>query len=93
MISNYTITGMTCGRCAAHITEEVSELDGVTGVNVSFESASWMTSFTAAQFGLATQRRSCSHVPGKLHSVMARGPSSASMTAETGTSAGGFASA
>ena len=40
MISNYTITGMTCGRCAAHITEEVSELDGVTGVNVSFESAS-----------------------------------------------------
>ena len=40
MISNYTITGMTCGRCAAHITEEVSEIDGVTGVNVSFDSAS-----------------------------------------------------
>lgn len=42
MISKYTITGMTCGRCAAHITEEVSELDGVTGVNVSYESASMM---------------------------------------------------
>ena len=37
MISKYSITGMTCGRCAAHITEEVSELDGVTGVNVSHE--------------------------------------------------------
>lgn len=40
MISKYSITGMTCGRCAAHITEEVSELDGVTGVNVNYESAS-----------------------------------------------------
>lgn len=40
MISKYTVTGMTCGRCAAHITEEVSELEGVTGVNVSHESAS-----------------------------------------------------
>lgn len=42
MISNYSITGMTCDRCAAHITEEVSELEGVTGVNVSFENASMM---------------------------------------------------
>ncbi len=42
MISKYTITGMTCGQCAAHITEEVSELDGVTGVNVSYENASMM---------------------------------------------------
>ena len=39
MISKYTVTGMTCGRCAAHITEEVSELAGVTGVNVSHENA------------------------------------------------------
>ncbi|MDO5734873.1 MAG: heavy-metal-associated domain-containing protein [Propionibacteriaceae bacterium] len=37
MISNYTVTGMTCGRCSAHVTEEVSELDGVTGVNVNHE--------------------------------------------------------
>lgn len=37
MITKYIVTGMTCGRCAAHITEEVSELDGVTGVNVSHE--------------------------------------------------------
>ncbi len=40
MISKYSITGMTCGRCAAHITEEVSELDGVTGVNVNHEDGS-----------------------------------------------------
>lgn len=42
MISKYIISGMTCGRCAAHITEEVSELDGVTGVSVSYEDARMM---------------------------------------------------
>lgn len=42
MISKYNVTGMTCGRCAAHITEEVSELDGVTGVNVSHEEGTMM---------------------------------------------------
>ncbi len=42
MISKYTVTGMTCGRCAAHITEEVSELDDVTGVNVSHEEGTMM---------------------------------------------------
>ena len=42
MISKYSITGMTCGRSAAHITEEVSELDGVTGVNVSHEEGTMM---------------------------------------------------
>ncbi len=39
MISKYSITGMTCGHCAAAITEEVSEVDGVTGVNVNLEDA------------------------------------------------------
>lgn len=42
MIWKYSITGMTCDRCAAHITEEVSQLEGVTGVSVSHESASMM---------------------------------------------------
>ena len=37
MISTYTVTGMTCGHCAAAITEEVTELEGVTGVNVNHE--------------------------------------------------------
>lgn len=34
MISNYTVTGMTCGNCAHHVTEEVQGIDGVTGVHV-----------------------------------------------------------
>ncbi len=40
MISKYSVTGMTCGHCAAAITEEVSELEGVTGVNVNHEDGS-----------------------------------------------------
>lgn len=40
MISKYTVTGMTCGHCAASVTEEVSELDGVTAVNVNHEDGS-----------------------------------------------------
>lgn len=30
----YTVTGMTCGHCVASVTEELSELNGVTGVDV-----------------------------------------------------------
>lgn len=30
----YSVTGMTCGHCEAAVTEEVSALDGVTGVTV-----------------------------------------------------------
>ena len=37
MISNYTVTGMTCGNCVNHVTEEVSEVEGVTGVNVQLD--------------------------------------------------------
>ncbi len=33
-ISNYTVTGMTCGHCAASVREEISEIDGVTDVQV-----------------------------------------------------------
>ncbi|WP_268891353.1 heavy-metal-associated domain-containing protein [Actinokineospora pegani] len=32
--SVYTVTGMTCGHCANSVTEEISELDGVTDVQV-----------------------------------------------------------
>lgn len=38
MKNKYIVSGMTCGRCAAHVTEEVQELDGVTGVSVEWES-------------------------------------------------------
>ncbi|TCN48118.1 copper chaperone CopZ [Rhodococcus sp. SMB37] len=33
-----TVTGMTCGHCASSVREEISEIPGVTGVNVDFES-------------------------------------------------------
>ena len=30
----YTVTGMTCGHCATSVTEEITEIDGVTDVAV-----------------------------------------------------------
>jgi len=30
----YTVTGMTCGHCVSSVTEEVSELTGVTDVQI-----------------------------------------------------------
>jgi copper chaperone len=32
--SIYTVTGMTCGHCVASVTEEITEIDGVTDVVV-----------------------------------------------------------
>lgn len=37
MLTTYTVTGMTCGNCEAHVTEEVSEIPGVTSVKVSHQ--------------------------------------------------------
>ena len=34
----YTVTGMTCGHCVMSVTEEVSEVAGVTGVDVDLAS-------------------------------------------------------
>ncbi len=36
--TTYTVTGMTCQHCAASVTEEVSEITGVTGVSVDVAS-------------------------------------------------------
>ena len=36
--STYTVTGMTCGHCVQAVTNEVSKLDGVTGVHVDLAS-------------------------------------------------------
>ena len=33
-----TVTGMTCGHCVASVTEELTEVAGVTGVDVDLES-------------------------------------------------------
>ena len=35
MLSTYTVTGMTCGHCVAHVTEEVQAVPGVTEVEVT----------------------------------------------------------
>ncbi len=34
----YTVTGMTCQHCVASVTEEVSEIPGVTSVDVDLAS-------------------------------------------------------
>ena len=37
MITNYTVSGMTCGNCVNHVTEEVSEVEGVSNVSVTLD--------------------------------------------------------
>lgn len=37
---DYTVQGMTCGHCAAAVTEEVSKLDGVESVAVDVPAGS-----------------------------------------------------
>ncbi len=32
--NTYTVTGMTCGHCATSVTEEITEIDGVSDVAV-----------------------------------------------------------
>jgi copper chaperone len=36
--ATYTVVGMTCGHCVTAVTEEVSQLPGVTGVDVELAS-------------------------------------------------------
>ena len=33
-VQSYTVNGMTCGHCVASVTEEITELDGVTDVAI-----------------------------------------------------------
>ncbi|MCD4533701.1 heavy-metal-associated domain-containing protein [Nocardioides sp. cx-169] len=35
--STWNVTGMTCGHCAASVTEEIAEIPGVESVEVSHE--------------------------------------------------------
>ncbi|MDE0805766.1 MAG: heavy metal-associated domain-containing protein [Acidimicrobiales bacterium] len=36
--TTYTVTGMTCDHCVRSVTEEVSKIDGVTGVDIDLGS-------------------------------------------------------
>jgi copper chaperone len=38
MSTTYTVTGMTCGHCVTSVTEEVSQVPGVTAVEVDLAS-------------------------------------------------------
>ncbi|ACY23681.1 Heavy metal transport/detoxification protein [Gordonia bronchialis DSM 43247] len=35
--TDYTVTGMTCGHCVASVREEIGEIPGVTGVDVTLD--------------------------------------------------------
>lgn len=35
--TTWTVTGMTCGHCAASVSEEISEIAGVESVDVTVE--------------------------------------------------------
>lgn len=37
-VSTYFVEGMTCGHCVASVTEEISEISGVTDVAVDLDS-------------------------------------------------------
>lgn len=36
--TTYTVSGMTCGHCVSSVTEEITELSGVTNVAVRLDS-------------------------------------------------------
>jgi copper chaperone len=36
--ATYTVVGMTCGHCVSAVTDEVSRLPGVTGVDIDLAS-------------------------------------------------------
>jgi copper ion binding protein len=37
MITSYTVSGMTCNHCVHAVSEEVSAVPGVTGVDLALE--------------------------------------------------------
>lgn len=44
MQTTYSVEGMRCGHCAASVREEVSEISGVTGVDVDVDSGAVVVS-------------------------------------------------
>ncbi|MCZ4562601.1 heavy-metal-associated domain-containing protein [Rhodococcus sp. IEGM 1401] len=48
MQTTYSVEGMTCGHCAASVKEEVSEIAGVTGVDVDVDSGAVVVSSDSA---------------------------------------------
>ena len=44
--NTYTVSGMTCGHCVASVTEELSELSGVSSVEVELETSPGLSAVT-----------------------------------------------
>ncbi|WP_406142137.1 heavy-metal-associated domain-containing protein [Streptomyces sp. NBC_01089] len=44
----YTVSGMTCAHCVTSVTEEVSKIDGVTGVDVDLSTGKVTVTSTGA---------------------------------------------
>ena len=40
--TEYKVTGMTCGHCENHVREEVEQISGVTGIDVSAQTGKLM---------------------------------------------------
>ncbi len=53
--ASYTVAGMTCGHCVTAVTEEVTQVPGVTGVDVDLASG-WLTVTSAEPLDDATVR-------------------------------------
>ncbi|MDO4785012.1 MAG: cation transporter [Propionibacteriaceae bacterium] len=49
--SRYHVTGMTCGRCVAHVKEEIQEISGVSEVELTV--AGDMTIISDAELAFA----------------------------------------
>jgi copper chaperone len=53
--ATYTVTGMTCSHCVASVTEEVSEVPGVTDVQVDLASGALTVTSDAPVDGSAVR--------------------------------------
>ena len=49
MKQKFTVTGMTCSACSAHVEKAVCKLEGVSSVNVNLLGASMQVDFVPAQ--------------------------------------------
>lgn len=47
--TTYTVTGMTCEHCSRSVTEEISAIDGVTGVAVDLPTGAVTVTVTSAE--------------------------------------------
>jgi copper chaperone len=52
MTTDYAVSGMTCGHCVTAVTEELSALDGVSGVTVDLVSGGVSTVHVASEAAL-----------------------------------------